>query len=95
MRYSKLLVWSILLAGIGITSAQAKAADFGDRRDVRHDYARATALRNHIASDRARLREALRHGHYREAEVLRRDIARDEATLNAQYRDVRQDRRDR
>ena len=92
MRYSKLLAWTVLFAGVMATGAQAKAEDY---RDLRHDTNRASALRNDISNDRARLQEALRCGRYREAEAIRRDIARDEASLRAQSRDIRQDRRDR
>jgi hypothetical protein len=95
MRYSKLLVGSVLFAGLSLTAAQARAAEWAEHRDLRNDYARAAELRNHIAADRARLNEALRCGRWNEANALRRDIARDEAALNSQHRDIRQDRRDR
>jgi hypothetical protein len=92
MRYSRLMAWSVLFAGVMVTGAQAKAED---SRDLRHDYHRAAAMRNDISRDRARLYEAERCGRYAEAAAIRRDIARDEANLHAQYRDIRHDRRDR
>ncbi len=97
MRYSKLLAWSVLFAGVMVSGAQAKAADsrFVESRDVHSDYRSVAALRNHIAADRARLNEALRRHHYAEASALRRDIARDQALLDAQNRDIRHDRHDR
>jgi hypothetical protein len=93
MRYSKMLAWVVMVAGVMVTGAQAKAEEWGEHRDLRNDYARANALRNEVASDRFRLNEAVRCGRPWEAAALRRDIARDEATLNAQYRDIRHDRR--
>lgn len=92
MRYSKLMAWSVLFAGVMVTGAQAKAEDF---RDLRHDYNRAAATRNDIFVDRARLYEAERCGRYGEAAAIRRDIARDRENLYFQYRDIRHDRRDR
>ncbi len=92
MRYTKVLGWALMLAGVMATGAQAKAEDL---RDLRHDYGRADAIRNDIGADRARLNEAVRCGRFGEAAALRRDIARDEAQLGAQVRDIRHDRRDR
>lgn len=79
MRYTKLLTWTLLLAGVMVTGAQAKADERGARND--------------IAADRYRLAEAIRCGHYRDAEAIRRDIARDEAALRFRDRDFRHDRR--
>jgi len=76
MRYSKLLAWTLLLAGVMVTGAQAKAEERGGRYD--------------IAADRYRLAEAIRCGHYGEAAAIRRDIARDEAALRY-HRDFRFD----
>lgn len=67
MRFSKLLAWTVLAAGVVVTGAQAKA----DERDARHD----------IAADRYRLAEAVRCGRFGEAAAIRRDIARDESAV--------------
>jgi hypothetical protein len=89
MRYSKMLAWVVMAAGVMVTGAQAKAED----RDLRGDYARVDHLRNDIAADRARLNEDLRCHRPWAAENDRRDLARDQAALNYQLRDVRHDRR--
>jgi hypothetical protein len=93
MRYTKMLAWAVMVAGVMVTGAQAKAEEWGEHRDLRNDYARTNALRNHLASDRYRADEAARCGRPWEAAELRHDIARDEAALHAQYRDIRHDRR--
>jgi hypothetical protein len=80
-----------MAAGVMLAGAQAKAEE--PRWDVRHDYARADSLRNDIAVHRGRLNEDLRCGRRGAAAEERRIIARDEAALNAQLRDVRHDRR--
>jgi hypothetical protein len=92
MRFSKMLAWAVLAAGVMVTSVQAKAEEWGAHRDLRNDYGRVNALRNDISADRLRLREDLRCGRLRAAAQERRDIARDEAVLHAQYRDIRHDR---
>ena len=95
MRFTKMLAWMVMAAGVVATGAQAKAAEF-DRdfyhRDLRNDYARAGALRRDIAADRFRLNEDLRCGRPLAARAVARDIARDRAALRAQYRDIRHDR---
>ena len=72
MRYSKMLAWAVVAAGILVTGAQAKAEDgfrdgrdsYQDHRDFRGGYDRVDALRNHIATDRLRLNEDIRFGRY-------------------------------
>jgi hypothetical protein len=96
MRFSKVLLWTAIAAGAMATGAQAKAEDFNGRfehREARNDYARASALRNDLAADRFRMNEDLRCGRPLAAREVARDIARDQAALNAQYRDIRHDRR--
>ena len=95
MWYSRLLAMAAVAAGLVLSSATAKAGDpYWDRRDLRHDYARADRLRDDIARDRWRREEDLRRGRVRAAERQTRDIARDERALRNQMRDIRRDRRD-
>jgi hypothetical protein len=106
MRYFKVLAWTAMAVGVMATGAQAKAAGFDrddrfeqrdlryDHRDVRNDYARVNAMRNHIAADRFRLNEDIRCGRTWAAQADARDLARDQAELNAQTRDIRHDRAD-
>jgi hypothetical protein len=95
MQFSKMLAWTVVAVGVMATGAQAKAEDFGryEHRDLRNDYAHANALRNDIAADRHRMNEDLRCGRPWAAREVARDMARDRAALNAQYRDIRHDRR--
>jgi hypothetical protein len=96
MTYSKMLAWAVVAAGVMVTSVQAKAEDRDwARGDLHRDYARVNQLRNAIAAHRAELNEDLRCGRFAAAAEERRDIARDEARLNAQLRDIRHDRWDR
>lgn len=102
MRYSKVLAWGVLAAGVMVAGAEAKAEEpYRESRDVRHDerdlrgdYARVNAMRYDIAARRARLDEDVRCGRFREAARERRVIEREEAALHAQYRDIRHDRAD-
>ena len=102
MRYSKLLACAAVAVVTLFTSVQAKAEDRDDRfgrsefreqRDIRNDYARVNAERYDVAADRARLNEDLRCGRLGAAAQDRRDIARDQEAIEAQYRDIRHDRR--
>jgi hypothetical protein len=94
--FSKVWLWTVLAVGVMATGAQAKAEDFDGRfehRDLRNDNARAGALRRDIGADRDRLNEDMRCGRPLAARATARDIARDQAALDAQYRDIRHDRR--
>jgi hypothetical protein len=62
-----------------------------ESRDLRRDQDRAARLRADIARDRERLGRARYYGHYREADRIARDIARDQAQLNLLVRDIRRD----
>lgn len=94
MRFTRVLVWAVMVAGVMLAGSQAKAEEpYWHGRDLRHDYARANALRNDIAADRFRRDEALRCGHPYAAAAIERDMARDRAALRAQDRDIYRDRR--
>ena len=62
-------------------------------RDLRHDYGRENTIQNDIARDRARLNEDIRCGRQEAAARDAADLARDQRVLDAQYRDIRHDRR--
>ena len=64
-------------------------------RDIHHDFRRVRRMRGDLYSDQARLDEALRCGRYREADEIRRDMARDQDRLYDQYRDIHHDFRHR
>jgi hypothetical protein len=72
MRYSKLLTLGAVAFGLVLSTAPVKAEDghwYGsdvrhDRRDLRHDYARADGLQEGIAADRSRRHEDLRCGRF-------------------------------
>ena len=95
MRFSKLMGWAVVAVGMIATGVKANAADFDhgrfERRDLRHDYARVEELRRDIRADQARLNEDLRCGRTFAARAEARDIARDRAALQAQYRDIHRD----
>jgi hypothetical protein len=109
MLKSKLFVWLALTAAAALPGAASLAAQeryygpdaygaradlHADYRDVSHDWDRVARLRADLARDERRREEAIWRGHYREAERISRDIARDRARLAAQYRDIRHDRND-
>lgn len=91
MRLYKVFASAALVAGMALTGSTALMAQ--DGRDIRHDYARADALRYDIARDRARLNQDVREGRPCAASYRAHDLARDRRERNAQYRDIRQDRR--
>jgi hypothetical protein len=94
MRYTKILTRTVMVAGILVAYSQAKAEEpYGRDRDLRHDYARAHALRRDIAADQYRMNEDVRCGRRYAAASEARDIARDRAALRAQERDIYRDRR--
>ena len=100
MRYSKLVVWAVMAAGIVVTGAQAKAQEHyapsrefrQDQREFNRDHARVNELRNDIARHRAKLADDLRFRRTRAAAQERREIAREEALLASLTRDMRHDR---
>ena len=93
MRYTKLLAWAVMAVGVMVAGTQANAEEpYGRGRDLRGDYRNVNSLRNDIAMRRARLDEDLRCGRRSAAAEERRAIARDEAAINAQYRDIQHDR---
>lgn len=91
MRRSKLFAAVILMGGLAATGSSAFAQSRG--RDLRNDYVRSARMDNDLSRDQYRLNEALRCGNYREAEAIRRDMARDTHQLREQNRDIRHDRR--
>ena len=86
MKYAK--YFGLLALAAGIASAQ-------DWRDIRHDYGRIDRMQADIARDRARLNEDIRCGRQAAAARDAADLARDQRALNAQYRDVNRDYRER
>ena len=95
MRCYRLLAMAAAAAGLALSSATAKAADPDwNRRELRHDYAKADRLRTDIARDEWRRNEDLRRGRLRAAERESRDIARDERALRHEMRDIERARRD-
>jgi hypothetical protein len=86
MKYAKFFGLLALAAGM------ASAADW---RDVRNDYGRINRMQADIARDRARMNEDIRCGRQAAAARDAADLARDQRALDAQYRDVRHDYRDR
>jgi hypothetical protein len=103
-----MLVWFALAAGVALPGASTLAAQepygrdiHNDRRDLRHDYrdmshdyANVDRLRADLARDQFQIDEALRCGRPWEAERIRRDMSRDRAALEYQFRDIRRDRAD-
>lgn len=99
MRYTRLLTIAAAAAALALATTSANAQDYyrdarRDKRDLRHDYARADRLCADIAHDQRRLNEDRRYGRPRAAEREARDIARDERALRNQMRDIHRDRRD-
>jgi hypothetical protein len=94
MRYSKIFAGFALAAGIAASTASAQEyrGRFYDRQDLRSDYYRVDAMRDHIARDRARLNEDIRCGRQDAAARDAADLARDQRALDAQTRDIRHDR---
>jgi hypothetical protein len=86
MKYAKFFGLLALAAGM------ASAADW---RDIRNDRGRIDRMQADIARDRARLNEDIRCGRQAAAARDAADLARDQRTLRAQYRDVRRDYRER
>jgi hypothetical protein len=86
MKYAKFFGLLALAAGM------ASAADW---RDVRNDYGRIDRMQADIARDRARMNEDIRCGRQGAAARDAADLARDQRALDAQYRDVRHDYRER
>jgi hypothetical protein len=99
MRFSKLFALAAMAAGMMLSTTTARAEDrwdaYRDRRDLRHDYARADNLRAAIANDRYRLAEDRRCGRRWAAEQDERALYRDQRALDYQLRDIRHDRADR
>jgi len=85
MTHTKLFALAALAAGMAFPAAA---------RDIDHDYARVDRMRSDIARDRARLNEDIRCGRTAAASRDAADLARDQRALDAQYRDIRHDRRD-
>ena len=86
MKYAKFFGLLVVAAGM------ASAADW---RDVRNDYGRIDRMQADIARDRARMNEDIRCGRQGAAARDAADLARDQRALDAQYRDVRRDYRER
>jgi hypothetical protein len=101
MRYSKMLTWLTVAAGMALSGASTLSAQDSywerreDSRHIRRDYDRLDRMRAHIAQDRARLNEDIRCGRDRAAARDAADLARDQRALAAQARDIRQDYRER
>ena len=94
MRYNKLFAWCALAVGMALPGASVLSAQDWRDRDLRHDWVRVNRMRDDIARDRARLNEDIRCGRSAAAAADARDLARDQRALEAQYRDIRHDRRD-
>ena len=102
MRYTKLLAFAAMAAGIVFSAGTARAEDYyrnyrdihNDRRDLRHDYANVDRLRARIAGDQYRMNEDLRCGHGYAARGDARELSRDQRRLDNQMRDIRHDQRD-
>jgi hypothetical protein len=86
MKYAKFFGLLVVAAG------KASAADW---RGVRNDYGRIDRMQADIARDRARMNEDIRCGRQGAAARDAADLARDQRALDAQYRDVRRDYRER
>jgi len=86
MKYAKFFGLLALAAGM------ASAADW---RDIRRDDVRVDRMQADIARDRARLNEDIRCGRQAAAARDAADLARDQRALDAQYRDIRHDYRER
>jgi hypothetical protein len=101
MKYSKMLTWLTVAAGMAFSGASTLSAQDSywerheDSRHIRRDYDRLEGMRAHIARDRARLNEDIRQGRDRAAARDAADLARDQRALAAQTRDIRQDYRER
>jgi hypothetical protein len=96
MRYVKYfagfaLAAGMLAAGTSTASAQEWRDRYYQRQDLRNDYYRVDAMRDHIARDRARLNEDIRCGRQEAAARDAADLARDQRALNSQSRDIRRD----
>lgn len=65
-----------------------------DRRDLHRDYERVERLRRKVARDQWRLDRDYRYGNRWAADRDARELARDQAALDYQLRDIRHDRRD-
>ena len=93
MRYLKYFAGFALAAGM--LAGTAGAQDWGyrayQRQDMRNDYYRVAAMRDHIARDRARLDEDIRCGRQAAAARDAADLARDQRALQYQLRDIRHD----
>jgi hypothetical protein len=93
MRYLKYFAGFALAAGMLSSTAGAQDWRYRDyqRQDLRNDYRRVNAMREHIARDRARLDEDIRCGRQAAAARDAADLARDERALQYQIRDIRRD----
>src|SRR5438270_7054170 len=96
MRYTKYFAGFALAVGMLTTGASSMSAQewgnrYSERQDIRRDYRRIDAMREHIARDRARLNEDIRCGRQAAAARDAADLARDQRALDYQVRDVRHD----
>ena len=88
MRFTKHFAGFALAAGMlaSTASAQDWRERYYPRQEVRQDYYRVAAMRDHIARDRARLDEDIRCGSQAAAAREAADLARDERALRYQSR---------
>src|SRR6516165_9819889 len=85
------LAAGMLAAYTSTASAQEWRDRYYQRQDLRSDYHRLDAMRDHIARDRARLDEDIRCGRQDAAAREAADLARDQRALQYQTRDTRND----
>ena len=65
-----------------------------DRRDLRSDYGQLNRMRADVSEDRYRLNDAIARGDQGAASRIAGDLARDQRALDAQQADINRDHRD-